>query len=114
MDWCRRYFFTRRATPQVGAVDMPEARAVNEDVKMFRYSYAEVARHNTADSAWMIVDGRVIDVTSYVGSHPGGDAILNYAGTDATIAIRTQTSHHFSMPFIEKKLKDLTIGTVLP
>lgn len=52
----------------------------DKDVKMVYYSYAEVAIHNTRDSAWMIVDGRVIDVTNYVRSHPGGEAILNYAG----------------------------------
>lgn len=32
----------------------------------------EVSRHNSASDAWIIVDGKVYDVTTYVDLHPGG------------------------------------------
>ncbi|KAI0093462.1 Flavocytochrome c [Irpex rosettiformis] len=49
------------------------------------YSAAEVAKHNKKDDCWVIVDGQVLDVTSFLPDHPGGEkAILLYAGRDAT------------------------------
>ncbi|KAF2688845.1 hypothetical protein K458DRAFT_331468 [Lentithecium fluviatile CBS 122367] len=49
------------------------------------FGYAEVAKHNTADSCWVILYGNVYDVTDFVSQHPGGaKVILQLAGTDAT------------------------------
>ncbi|KAH6608712.1 hypothetical protein Trco_002058 [Trichoderma cornu-damae] len=49
------------------------------------YDAAEVAKHNTADSCWVILYGHVYDVTDFLSSHPGGaKAILQLAGKDAT------------------------------
>ncbi|RPB18779.1 putative mitochondrial cytochrome b2 [Terfezia boudieri ATCC MYA-4762] len=46
---------------------------------------AEVARHNSKDSCWVIVHGKVYDVTEFLPEHPGGSKIiLKYAGKDAT------------------------------
>ena len=54
------------------------------------FTRQEVAKHSSRDDAWIIIKGRetgrygVYDVTSYVEEHPGGDAILDNAGGDAT------------------------------
>ncbi|OTB11251.1 hypothetical protein K445DRAFT_322248 [Daldinia sp. EC12] len=51
---------------------------------------AELAKHNTASSCWIVVDGKVYDVTQYLEQHPGGAAILlKQGGTDATAKFRT-------------------------
>ena len=45
----------------------------------------EVAKHNTKTDCWVVVDGQVLDVTSFLSEHPGGElAILTFAGKDAT------------------------------
>ncbi|KAF2640906.1 L-lactate dehydrogenase [Massarina eburnea CBS 473.64] len=49
------------------------------------FDYAEVAKHNTAESCWVVLYGQVYDVTSFLSEHPGGSkVILQLAGTDAT------------------------------
>ncbi|XP_051139382.1 nitrate reductase [NADH] 2-like [Andrographis paniculata] len=51
--------------------------------KMF--SMSEIRRHNSPDSAWIIVHGHVYDCTRFLKDHPGGsDSILINAGTDCT------------------------------
>ncbi|CCL99242.1 uncharacterized protein FIBRA_01257 [Fibroporia radiculosa] len=47
----------------------------------------EVAAHASRDDCWIIVHGKVYDVTEFLPEHPGGQAIiLKYAGKDATVA----------------------------
>ncbi|KKA28915.1 hypothetical protein TD95_002494 [Thielaviopsis punctulata] len=46
---------------------------------------AEVAKHNTAESCWVVIHGKVYDVTEFLDDHPGGkNIILKYAGRDAS------------------------------
>lgn len=51
------------------------------------YEYDEVAKHNTQDDLWVIINGKVYDITAYIDEHPGGEeVILDLAGQDATEA----------------------------
>ena len=36
----------------------------------------EVARHCTEGDAWIVLDGEVFDVSSFVKWHPGGRGVL--------------------------------------
>ncbi|ONM09427.1 Cytochrome b5 isoform A [Zea mays] len=46
------------------------------------YSMEEAALHNTPDDCWVIVDGKIYDVTKYLEDHPGGaDVLLEATGT---------------------------------
>ncbi|KAI1873766.1 uncharacterized protein JN550_003035 [Neoarthrinium moseri] len=48
-------------------------------------SYAEVQKHTLADDCWVIIEGNIYDITSFLKIHPGGEqAILTEAGKDAT------------------------------
>ncbi|XWS34209.1 hypothetical protein CRYUN_Cryun21dG0020800 [Craigia yunnanensis] len=49
------------------------------------YTMQEASQHNTKDDCWVVIDGKVYDVTSYLDEHPGGDDIVLAAtGKDAT------------------------------
>ncbi|GLB36281.1 putative cytochrome b5 family protein [Lyophyllum shimeji] len=54
---------------------------------MSSWTLDEVAKHNSADSCWVIIKNKVYDVTEFLNEHPGGSGIiLKYAGRDATRA----------------------------
>ncbi|KAL2905358.1 Cytochrome b5 isoform A [Bienertia sinuspersici] len=49
------------------------------------FNMQEAAEHNTKDDCWVVIDGKVYDVTTYLDEHPGGDDVLLTAtGKDAT------------------------------
>ncbi|TYG36883.1 hypothetical protein ES288_D13G098600v1 [Gossypium darwinii] len=49
------------------------------------YTMQEASQHNTKDDCWIVIDGKVYDVTSYLDEHPGGDdVVLESTGKDAT------------------------------
>ncbi|KAL5117903.1 hypothetical protein ACEQ8H_004222 [Pleosporales sp. CAS-2024a] len=46
---------------------------------------AEVAKHDSKKSCWIVLDSKAYDVTNFMSEHPGGaPIILKNAGTDAT------------------------------
>ncbi len=54
-------------------------------------TFADVAKHATLTDCWIVVDGRVYDVTNYLRSHPGGvDTISPWCGKEATVAYETE------------------------
>ncbi|KAI5642853.1 cytochrome b5-like heme/Steroid binding domain-containing protein [Phthorimaea operculella] len=50
-------------------------------------SRAEVKKHKSPKSCWIIIHNSVYDVSKFLSEHPGGeDTLLGVAGTDATQA----------------------------
>ena len=48
-------------------------------------TWEEVKKHNSAESLWVVINGKVYDVTEFAKEHPGGDEILlEHGGTDST------------------------------
>jgi len=60
----------------------------NENIttKMKTFKMSDVSTHGEfADTQWIVIEGKVIDVTKYQKEHPGGrDILLENAGKDAT------------------------------
>lgn len=48
------------------------------------FTMEEVAKSNSRTDCKTVINGKVYDVTSYIGSHPGGNEILAACGIDAT------------------------------
>ena len=60
---------------------MPEAPADGTR----RLTADEVAKHNTNDDCWVIISGKVYDLSEWAPHHPGGAGIARmYAGKEAT------------------------------
>lgn len=57
------------------------------------YTAQDVAKHDSTSDCWLIVSGNVYDVTDFIPQHPGGQAIANYCGEDATRAFEGNRSH---------------------
>jgi predicted heme/steroid binding protein len=51
---------------------------------------AEVEQHDSLGDCWMAIHGKVYDMDAYISSHPGGDAILQGCGKDATTLFETR------------------------
>lgn len=49
------------------------------------YSLEQVSSHKSAKDCWMVIDGKVYDITKFIEEHPGGEEVLiEQAGLDAT------------------------------
>ncbi|KAI1331614.1 glycolate oxidase [Xylariaceae sp. FL0255] len=54
---------------------------------MIQIEGAEVAKHNQKQDCWIVLHGKVWDVSEFLDGHPGGAAVIfKYAGGDATEA----------------------------
>lgn len=40
------------------------------------YSTLEVSKHASAEDAWIIIGGKVLNVSPWLHEHPGGDVVL--------------------------------------
>jgi sulfite reductase alpha subunit-like flavoprotein len=73
---------------------------------------SEIVLHNDATNGyWMVINGRVYDLTEFAHLHPGGIKIISgYAGMDATIAYQ-KVLHHVN-PEVDSMLGMYELGIV--
>jgi cytochrome b involved in lipid metabolism len=57
----------------------------------FTLNMAEISKHNSVNDCWLLINGKVYDVTSSIPAHPGGvNEIVKFCGEDATVAFNTK------------------------
>lgn len=76
------------------------------------FTMDEVAQHTSSDDCWMVINGNVYDVSSYVRNHPGGNDILKGCGKEATDMFNTQGGEGSHSSTADFQLESLQIGTL--
>jgi acyl-lipid Delta6-acetylenase / acyl-lipid (9-3)-desaturase len=66
----------------LSAIDRSEPR-------MTRFTWHEIARHASPSDCWIVIRGRVYDVSNFAATHPGGRIVYAFAGRDATDVFTT-------------------------
>ncbi|EGV63285.1 Osmotic growth protein [Yamadazyma tenuis] len=70
-------------SPTPGKEEQKQSKSFSIPKKEF--TMEEIAKHNKSDDCWCVVKNVVLDLTSFLADHPGGEqSILNFAGKDAT------------------------------
>ncbi|PWV13465.1 putative cytochrome b5 [Trypanosoma cruzi] len=55
------------------------------EARLPKYAWEEIRKHNTDKDCWVVLYGRVLDVTKFLSQHPGGiDPINDLGGYDIT------------------------------
>ena len=90
---------------------MRELRAVRPEETA--HAWEQIKRHNNILDCWVVLSGRVYDVTAFLHQHPGGVMALGQpgrAGCDVT--------RHFERvghsDVARQRLQELCVGTVAP
>ncbi len=74
-----------------------------------KFIWEEVKRHIAKDACWLLIDGRVYEVTPFLGLHPGGgQLIVEAAGLDATSAF--ELTHGEGLRYSLRLLNQFFIG----
>ncbi|RCK63544.1 Fumarate reductase [Candida viswanathii] len=67
------------------------------------FTAEEVAKHNKPDDCWCIIKNVVLDLTPFLGDHPGGkESIVNFAGRDATESFAMLHDDDFIPKYVAK------------
>lgn len=77
-----------------------------------RLTMEEVAKHRTKESCWIVIAGKVYDITEFILVHPGGPrALLSMGGKDATRMFRDVIRH---TDFAEAEKEKYLVGALEP
>lgn len=87
------YWFFSQSKPQnqEGVKPTPVLKKSDQNMKKNKkYSIKEVTKHNKESDCWLIINNQVYDVTKFITTHPGGRAILEGCGKQATNLYQTR------------------------
>ncbi len=94
-------------------ISSPTQQGADQALSQQSFTLQDVAAHSTQDSCWLVIDGNIYDVTTYISIHPGGpNRIISYCGKDATTAFETKGGTGVHSAFAHKLLQNFLVGSL--
>jgi cytochrome b involved in lipid metabolism len=110
-EYCAEYAEQYRGNETVtDNTPVANATIANDTPAVATFTANDVAKHSTQNDCWMIINGQVYDLTDYISSHPGGDAMLQACGGDGTTLFNTNPRHS---SYANDLLLQYNIGVVI-
>lgn len=82
---------TPKVIPPNDTTVKPKETTTTPKVSSLTLSMSEISKHNKSSDCWMLISGKVYNITDYFGSHPGGNSTMSATcGKDATAAYMTR------------------------
>ena len=92
----------------------------DEDEKLTEYSWDDINKHTEFDEndsskrIWMVIHGRIYDITEFMMDHPGGEDVLkDVSGKDATQEfeniLHTEKARKMCKKYLIGKVKDMEL-----
>jgi cytochrome b involved in lipid metabolism len=92
------------------AMDSQRATDDNDDALPV-YTLEAVAEHDTLESCWMAIEGKVYDFTDYIPEHPTRPGVmLRWCGREATEGMRTKGYGEDHTPRAWAMMADYLVG----
>ncbi|OMJ78679.1 hypothetical protein SteCoe_21440 [Stentor coeruleus] len=83
------------------------SKLVEENKEIIKeISWAEIGKHSKRKDCWIVINGKVYEITEFIKRHPGGDIIMKSAGKDATLVF----NKHHPWVFPETAIRGMCIG----
>lgn len=80
--------------------------------RLRQYTFEEVVAANSSGSCWLLIDGMVLDVGTWLPEHPGGSTIIPSQGLNVDASRMFEVYHASRESFLY--LKEFYIGEVAP
>lgn len=85
------FLFLAGCSGQETNTGQPEQQQQNQEQAVVQeFTVDEIAKHNSKEDCWLLISGKIYNVTKNIPVHPGGAAILEGCGKDATTLFETR------------------------
>ncbi len=69
-----------------------------------QYSFEEISKHTSDDDCWIVIHGKVYNVTDFLDAHPGGPEYLtDFSGCKSIISTSPRLYAMITFSFCSKK-----------
>jgi cytochrome b involved in lipid metabolism len=93
---------------------MSDSAAAAASTSSKLYTWEEIMKHTSETDLWVVMEGNVVDVTSFLFEHPGGlDPLMQMGGKDLT-NLFTATAAHTGSARAAKAWRSRIIGKLDP